>query len=405
MSVRKQIDSLGNDVFNTANSPSIESPNLTFEEIYDDPLVVRSSNIKRNIRTKNSSEVGPVFGISLEDSKPLSPKEIFDSGNYIALASHRLSMAEGDYENVPYIYHGTYVMLAGDNAGVDPDDFPDQGEKSLAITTNYFCFVDETTLSRDMIIKKNSIVQVQIIDENKRIGIITHAQNLNIDYIINQTVSGGERLESTKQLFKGQSNTFKYQDQGGPIASTVLAGITPFASSRKLNKSQEKLKETLVSKNITNCSVKISMVLTMSQREGWVLGTNTRPIRNNNPGNIRYSKEATSEYGAVLESGSDPSFAKYPTLETGLTAMIDKIDKWASGNLGSTEGNKLVNYQPGNKPTIKEFIYTWAPPQDKNDPDSYGSKIVDGLNKDLGTNYTVDSVIYDILNTHCQGQK
>lgn len=401
MSVRKQIDNLGNDVFNTANSPSIESPNLTFEEIYDDPLSVRSSNIKKNIRTKNASDTGPVFGISLEDSRPLSPEEIFDSGNYIALASHRLSMAEGDYENVPYLYHGTYVMVGGDEGSVDPEDFPGESEKSLAIRSNYFCFVDETTLSRDMIIKKNSIVQVQIIDENRRFGIITHAQNLNIDYIINQTVSGGERLESTRQLFKGQSSSFKYQDQGGAMGGVAFAGSPATAGSRNLSKSQIKLKEEITSKNITNCTVETSIILTMSQVEGWILGTNTRPMRNNSPGNIRYSADEASKYGAVEAD----KFSKFPTLEEGLKAMRDKLKRWYLGGNPVTPGSKMANYTvTGVKPTIKQFIYTWAPPQDSNNPDSYAIKIVEGINKDLGTNYTVDAVIADIINAHCQEQ-
>lgn len=209
MSIRKQIDNLGYDVFNNSQTPNIESPNLTYQEILDDPLIVRSANIKKAVRTKNFSDTGPVYGITLEDSRPLSFEEMVNSGNMIAIASHRLAMAEGQFETVPYIYHGVYVMLGGDSHAIDPEEFGDESTKNIVIKQNYFCFVDETNLSRDMIIKKNSIVLVQILDENQRTGVITNVQNLNIDYVINATVNrSGDRLESARQLFKGQNYNF-----------------------------------------------------------------------------------------------------------------------------------------------------------------------------------------------------
>lgn len=85
----------------------------------------------------------------------------------------------------------------------------------------------------------------------------------------------------------------------------------------------------------------------------------TRGIRNNNPGNLEYSK--TNPW--VGQTGDDGRFAKFETPEHGIRAL----------------GRNLMSYQRQGIDTVSEIINRWAPPTDKNDTMSYIKAVCEQL--------------------------
>ncbi|ELA2759910.1 hypothetical protein RFI54_002893 [Klebsiella aerogenes] len=79
--------------------------------------------------------------------------------------------------------------------------------------------------------------------------------------------------------------------------------------------------------------------------------SDTRGIRNNNPGNL----EASSSNPWVGQTGSDGRFAKFETPEHGIRAL----------------GRNLLSYQRQGIDTVGEIINRWAPPTDNNDTAAY----------------------------------
>lgn len=76
-----------------------------------------------------------------------------------------------------------------------------------------------------------------------------------------------------------------------------------------------------------------------------------RGIRNNNPGNLEYSK--TNPW--VGQTGDDGLFAKFETPEHGIRAL----------------GRNLLSYQRQGIDTVSDIINRWAPPSDNNNTDAY----------------------------------
>ncbi|MBJ9340164.1 hypothetical protein I5500_07475 [Citrobacter freundii] len=80
-------------------------------------------------------------------------------------------------------------------------------------------------------------------------------------------------------------------------------------------------------------------------------GDIARGIRNNNPGNLEYSK-ANPWVGQI---GEDGRFAKFETPEHGIRAL----------------GRNLLSYQRQGIDTVNDIINRWAPPSDNNNTDAY----------------------------------
>ncbi|MBW7715620.1 hypothetical protein K1J35_23680 [Enterobacter kobei] len=80
-------------------------------------------------------------------------------------------------------------------------------------------------------------------------------------------------------------------------------------------------------------------------------GDSARGIRNNNPGNLEFSK--TNPW--VGQTGDDGRFAKFETPEHGIRAL----------------GRNLLSYQRQGIDTISDIINRWAPPSDNNNTDAY----------------------------------
>ncbi|WP_442876627.1 hypothetical protein [Enterobacter cloacae complex sp. RIVM_C039474] len=76
-----------------------------------------------------------------------------------------------------------------------------------------------------------------------------------------------------------------------------------------------------------------------------------RGIRNNNPGNLEFSK--TNPW--VGQTGDDGRFAKFETPEHGIRAL----------------GRNLLSYQRQGIDTVSDIINRWAPPSDNNNTDAY----------------------------------
>lgn len=80
-------------------------------------------------------------------------------------------------------------------------------------------------------------------------------------------------------------------------------------------------------------------------------GDGARGIRNNNPGNLEYSK--TNPW--IGQTGDDGRFAKFETPEHGIRAL----------------GRNLLSYQRQGIDTVSDIINRWAPPSDNNNTDAY----------------------------------
>jgi len=95
---------------------------------------------------------------------------------------------------------------------------------------------------------------------------------------------------------------------------------------------------------------------------------NARGFRNNNPGNLAYSKLLTAQFGAFLEpanSKGERRFAKFPTLELGIKAKISYIERIIAGQ------HALYPKDP----SLSAYIYVYAPPNE-NDTEGYIKKMI-----------------------------
>lgn len=80
-------------------------------------------------------------------------------------------------------------------------------------------------------------------------------------------------------------------------------------------------------------------------------GDGARGIRNNNPGNLEFSK--SNPWSG--QTGDDGRFAKFETPEHGIRAL----------------GRNLLSYQRQGIDTVSDIINRWAPPEDNNNTSAY----------------------------------
>lgn len=107
-----------------------------------------------------------------------------------------------------------------------------------------------------------------------------------------------------------------------------------------------------------NLNVKLTLMKALAREEGFEIPS-SRAQRNNNPGNLNFSKWMVP-LGAVLEttpSGEIPRFAKFLTPESGYDAMREL----------------LLNHYLGL--TIHAALLKWAPPSDNNNTSSYEANV------------------------------
>lgn len=129
--------------------------------------------------------------------------------------------------------------------------------------------------------------------------------------------------------------------------------------------------------------------LTIGTKEGWIPATNggkgSRSYRNNNPGNLDYSNSLKAiDPKVTIEPGG--RFARFSTAELGAKALVEKkVKKWSRGDMPVTAGNQTLlpgnkKYRAGTPPTIEQFMYTYAPPNENN-TEGYIGSVVASLQK------------------------
>lgn len=95
---------------------------------------------------------------------------------------------------------------------------------------------------------------------------------------------------------------------------------------------------------------------------------NTRGFRNNNPGNLAYSSLLKTQFGATLEPANakgERRFAKFPTLEAGIKAKINYIERIINGEHKSYPKD----------PSLASYISKYAP-SNENDTKGYIKKMI-----------------------------
>ena len=149
----------------------------------------------------------------------------------------------------------------------------------------------------------------------------------------------------------------------------------------------------------------------IATKEGWSSkpngGKGTRSYRNNNPGNLDGTNFKDIDPEVTVETmldGSNGRYAAFSKPELGAKALIEKkIIKWANGGMPTTRGNQdlIVSskggklYVKGAKPTVAQFFYTYAPPNE-NDTEGYIKGFITAIKKIKSTT-TRDTLVADIL--------
>lgn len=179
-------------------------------------------------------------------------------------------------------------------------------------------------------------------------------------------------------------------------------------------KANENLKVIFRNAGYQDGTPEFELGVTIGTKEGWNAkandGVGSRSYRNNNPGNIDYDRGLKEiDPGVKLEKNpfkGGNRFAHFTTAELGAKALVEKkIKKWAVGKMPVTSGNtKLIadanggeKYKKGTKPTIAQFFYTYAPPNENN-TEGYISAVVTSLkdkfpNKSITRNTIVNSLL------------
>lgn len=149
----------------------------------------------------------------------------------------------------------------------------------------------------------------------------------------------------------------------------------------------------------------------IATKEGWSSkpngGKGTRSYRNNNPGNLDGADFKDIDSDVTIETmldGSKGRYAKFSKPELGAKALIEKkIIKWANGGMPITSGNQTLivsnkggkKYVKGNKPTVAQFFYTYAPPNE-NDTEGYIKGFLTAVKK-IKSDATRDTLVSDLL--------
>lgn len=135
-------------------------------------------------------------------------------------------------------------------------------------------------------------------------------------------------------------------------------GWSPEQIQAKKTEFKEKVADTALSQWSANNSIEfiqsngeLSDTVAGSRRAVSAGGDGARGIRNNNPGNLEYSK--SNPWSG--QTGDDGRFAKFETPEHGIRAL----------------GRNLLSYQRQGIDTVNDIINRWAPPDDNNNTSAY----------------------------------
>jgi len=136
----------------------------------------------------------------------------------------------------------------------------------------------------------------------------------------------------------------------------------------------------------------------IGKQEGWYV--NSRSYNNNNPGNLAGTDFKDIDPNVTLEPKG--RYAKFSNPIYGIKSLIEKkIKRWANGNMPITAGNQDMisnpgkgykKYVKGQKPTVYQFFYTYAPPNE-NKTESY----IDNFLSAIGKGSTRETIMLDLL--------
>lgn len=80
----------------------------------------------------------------------------------------------------------------------------------------------------------------------------------------------------------------------------------------------------------------------------------SRSYRNNNPGNVNYSKDIDPKYGAKLEDGPNTRFAHFQTAGQGLAYLVALLTGPAYRNLSIEQA--INKFAPGTENDTQAYI-------------------------------------------------
>ena len=208
------------------------------------------------------------------------------------------------------------------------------------------------------------------------------------------------------QTYNGSPAT----SEGRPVGVAATTGQAPRGNTFA-QRGNTALKQVLISAGYREGTSQYEFAYAIGTKEGWSANANggkgSRSYRNNNPGNLDYSDSLKSiDPKVTLENNPYGSsrFAHFTTAELGAKALVQtKLDKWAKGKMPITSGNQTLivqnnggaKYKKGTNPTIAQFFYTYAPPNENN-TERYINDVLTALKKSK-PNINRNSLVKDIL--------
>jgi hypothetical protein len=208
--------------------------------------------------------------------------------------------------------------------------------------------------------------------------------------------------ENNREAIKASVSTAKKKEFKYKIG-------TGNAKSQKGNTS---LRQVLIGSGLNENTALYALAYSIGTKEGWFPNANggvgSRAYRNNNPGNLDYSSNLRKiDPDVALENNPFPGevdrFAHFTTAELGAKALTEKIKSWANGGMLVTRGNqsllaesgKGAKYIEGKKPTLTQFVYTYAPPNENN-TEKYITDVLNDILK-IKSNITRNTLVSDII--------
>ena len=201
--------------------------------------------------------------------------------------------------------------------------------------------------------------------------------------------------EQTVEPAAQDATKTKYTEPNEPKIALDLPDETP-----KPNMNKDNLDEVISCSGYAGGTPEFKFAKIIATKEGWLKNANngkgSRSYRNNNPGNLDYYDGLNSIDSGVQKEkkldGSEGRFAKFSTPCLGSKALIEeKIHKWSKGQMpdyGSAPG-----YEAGKVPTLKQFMYTYAPPTE-NDTTKYINDILKSLgSREITPDTSMDKII------------
>jgi len=230
--------------------------------------------------------------------------------------------------------------------------------------------------------------------------------NINEQSWVNTIKSIGNTSQKQEPNFMDKwSSMAPRKDEMTPNSGGVVDDALKMMKTKKPmnnlnNVNKDNLDEVIGCSGYGKSTPQFELAKIMATKEGWNKsgnnGKGSRSYRNNNPGNLDYQenfksidKDVTKE---IKLDGTVGRFAKFSSPCLGAKALIEqKIVKWAKGNM--PDYGSAPNYEAGKIPTLKQFVYTYAPPNE-NDTTKYINDILISLNN---PKFNENTLMKDIL--------